>query len=57
MLIELYVFYAHIIGFIIFLNYIQVRGMFGYKDDYHNANRYKFDALDYYEIDVQWFQF
>lgn len=34
-----------------------MRGICGYKKNYENRNRYKFDALDYYEIDIEWCSF
>lgn len=57
MVIEVILFYALIMTTIAFLGYIQVRGMLGRKDYENNRNRYKFDALDYYEADINWLQF
>lgn len=57
MLMELFIFYSLFFNAAIFLAYIQCRGMCGKKDTHHNRHRYKFDALDYYEIDIEWCSF
>lgn len=57
MMMELFVFYSMAINAAVFLGYIQLRGIFGYKDLEANRNRYKYDALDYYEIDIEWSSF
>ena len=31
--------------------------MWGKKNIKHNRHRFKFDALDYYEIDIEWCSF
>lgn len=31
--------------------------MLGYKNFELNKNRFKYDALDYYQADITWFQF
>lgn len=53
-LVEVLVFYGRIFNSVIFLFYIQLRGQFGFKDDEENEDRFKYDALDYYEVDINW---
>ena len=40
-----------------FLLYIQIRGSLGGKKDNFNMLRYKHDAIEYYELDIDWFSF
>lgn len=47
-------FYGRIFNSTLFLFYISLRGAFGYKDDEANEERFKFDTLDYYELDINW---
>ena len=54
---ELFIFYSLQVNAGMFLAYIQMRGIFGYKKNHENRNRFKFDALDYYEIDIEWSSF
>jgi len=54
---ELFIFYSLQVNAAIFLAYIQIRGIMGYKKLHENRNRFKFDALDYYEIDIEWSSF
>jgi hypothetical protein len=42
---------------IVFLAYIQIRGALGKTDRRLNSERWKFDALDYYDLDIDWFAF
>ncbi len=57
MLIETVIFYGLTINAAIFLAFIQIRGILGYKSRYLNKNRFKYDALDYYENDIEWLSF
>lgn len=57
MTMELFVFYSQLINTALFLMYIHLRGAFGFKNIQENANRYKFDALDYYDMDIEWVSF
>ena len=57
MLLELFIFYSLVVNASAFLAYIQCRGAFGNKNWDENKNRFKFDALDYYEIDIEWCSF
>ena len=57
MMMELFIFYSLVINASVFLAYIQFRGAMGKKNMDENKNRYKFDALDYYEIDIEWSSF
>lgn len=57
MMMELFIFYSLQINAGMFLAYIQMRGTLGYKKNHENRNRFKFDALDYYEIDIEWCSF
>jgi hypothetical protein len=34
-----------------------MRGSMGGKIDEHNKLRYKHDAIEYYELDIDWFSF
>ena len=54
---EILTFYAQIVTMVIFLLYIMCRGAAGNKNYEDNKERYKFDALEYYKIDVQWLSF
>ena len=56
-LLEITTFYLYISSAIIFLLFIQCRGMLGYTHKKHNDQRYKQDALDYYIFDIDWFAF
>ena len=47
-------FYGRVFNTVLFLFYIGLRGVFGYKDDEANGERFKYDALDYYELDISW---
>ena len=55
MLMEVLLFYTLIVATMIFLIYIQLRGLLGYKNYDMNKNRFKYDAIDYYEFDISWF--
>lgn len=50
-------YYLYIFSAVIFLFYIQMRGIFGKNDQKHKTQRYKQDALEYYDIDIDWFAF
>lgn len=52
--LEVFVFYGRIFNSVLFLLYIQLRGFLGYTDHVEKEDRFKFDALDYYEIDINW---
>lgn len=54
---ELFIFYCLFLNASMFLAYIQFRGMMGKKKNHANRNRFKFDALDYYETDIEWSSF
>lgn len=47
-------FYGRVFNTVFFLLYISFRGILGYKDDEANDERFKYDALDYYELDISW---
>ena len=57
MMMELFIFYSLQINAAIFLAYIHCRGIFGKKLQAENRNRFKFDALDYYDNDIEWSSF
>lgn len=57
MIIEVTVFYSLIISTILFLLFIQCRGVLGFKNYEMNRHRFIYDALDYYESDIIWVQF
>ena len=45
----------YIIAAIIFLLIIQIRSLIVFKDPENKRHRYKYDTLDYYDIDIDWF--
>ena len=53
-LIEVLIFYFRIFNSTLFLFCISLRGALGYKDIEANEERFKYDALDYYELDINW---
>jgi len=55
--LEICAFYFYIVSAIIYLLYIQCRGSIGNTDRNLIAYRYKFDALEYYYRDIDWFAF
>lgn len=55
--LEVFVFYGRIFNTAIFLFYIQIRGVFGFKNNKENDHRFKYDALDYYTEDIDWMGF
>lgn len=57
MMMELFVFYSLFVNAVVFIAYISCRGMCGRKKIHENRNRFKFDALDYYETDIEWCSF
>lgn len=57
LMLELFVFYSLIFNSVLFLSWIQLRGTMGKKNKKDNSNRYKFDALDYYVVDIEWCSF
>lgn len=50
-------YYLYIFSAVIFLFYIQIRGIFGKNEQKHKTQRYKKDALEYYDLDIDWFAF
>lgn len=54
---EICIFFCMLFNSAIFLFYIQIRGTFGFKNDEANMERFKYDALDYYEKDIDWLSF
>jgi len=55
--LEIQAFYLYIASASIFLFYIQIRGIMGRSDRMANSSRYKQDALQYYDLDIDWFAF
>jgi len=51
------VFYLQIFSAVLYLFYIQMRGQLGYTERKYVRDRYRADALEYYEIDIFWFSF
>jgi len=56
-MMEISMYYLQIFNASIFLLYIQFRGVWGSKDEKANELRYKSDAIEYYELDIDWFSF
>lgn len=50
-------FYLYVGAAIVFLFYIQMRGILGYDDEAKKTDRFKYDCLQYYEQDIHWFSF
>merc|ERR1711935_629052 len=57
MIIEITMFYTLILTSVMFLFFVQIRGIMGYKSEILNQYRFKYDALDYYENDIEWLSF
>ena len=57
MIMEVAFYYLQIFNTGIFLLMIQIRGTLGKKDLEANKLRYKQDAIEYYELDIDWFSF
>lgn len=57
LVLEMITFYAQIVTMILFILYIQCRGLCGKKDYHANLNRYKHDLLDYYTMDIHYLSF
>ena len=55
--LEIIAFYANVLTMVVFLMYIMCRGVCGKKDYAANKDRYRFDALEYYKVDVTWLSF
>lgn len=56
-MLEVIFYYLQIFNASVFLFYIQIRGSLGHKNNEHNKLRYKHDAIEYYELDIDWFSF
>ena len=54
--IEIIAQYLYIFSSMIYLFKISFRGIFGYNDD-GKQERYKYDAIEYYKFDLDWFAF
>jgi len=55
--LEVTAFYLYLASAAVFLFYIQARGIMGKSNKQANKNRYKQDALEYYNVDIDWFAF
>ena len=49
--------YLSILSGIIYLLYISLRGALGLTLQHTKGDRYKFDAIDFYMVDLAWFSF
>jgi hypothetical protein len=56
-MIEVLALYLTIFSTIVFLFKTQIRGLLGYTIMNSKTERFKFDALEYYKMDVDWFGF
>ena len=54
--IEIIAQYLYIFSSMVYLFKISFRGMFGYNDE-GKQDRYKYDAIEYYQFDLDWFAF
>lgn len=54
--IEIIAQYLYIFSTMIYLFKISLRGIFGYNDK-GKGERYKYDAIEYYQFDLDWFAF
>lgn len=57
MVMEVFFYYMQIFNASVFLFMIQIRGSLGKKENDSNELRYKHDAIEYYELDIDWFSF
>lgn len=57
LLFEILASYSYILSAMLYLAYISLKGMFKNDQQYTREDRYKFDALEYYSVDVDWFAF
>jgi len=55
--VEIWGFYFYLISATIYLFWVTIRGSCGYSERESSKDRYKYDALDYYETDIDWFAF
>ena len=55
--LEIIAFYMYVGAAIVYLFFVQMRGVFGYDDEIKKKDRYKSDALEYYEQEIHWFAF
>jgi hypothetical protein len=56
-MIEVLTLYFTIISTIMFLFKIQMRGLLGFTIQSSKTERFKFDAIEYYKMDIDWFGF
>jgi len=56
-MIEISAFYLYMLSSAVYLLIIQMRGIFYDLPQYDIDNRWRYDALDYYQDDIQWFAF
>ena len=57
LLIEIIASYSYILSAMLLLVCISLKGIFKNDQQYNQKDRYKFDALEYYNVDVDWFAF
>lgn len=55
--VEIMGFYFYLVSASLYLFWITMRGSCGKSKAVHKADRYKYDALEYYETDIDWFAF
>jgi hypothetical protein len=56
-MIEVLMLYLTIGSCIVFLFKTQIRGLLGYTIQNSKTERFKFDAIEYYKMDIDWFGF
>jgi len=57
MYVEIMGFYFYLISASIFLFWITIKGSCGWSNPEFKKDRFKYDALEYYETDIDWFAF
>ena len=55
--VEITAFYMYIASAVLYLFSVQVKGIFGLTKRRSVAERYKYDALEFYDEDINWFAF
>ena len=50
-------FYLYLFTAVLFLLVVQCKGMLGFTSQEIKKHRYKYDALEYYQSDIEWCTF
>jgi hypothetical protein len=55
--IETCTLYLYVVSAAVYLAYISIRGLLGLTTQESKRERYKYDAIEYYKLDMDWFAF